>query len=83
MHFDRELKQDQNGDDVRLLHTSLMLFDLEVPSRERNQAHFGVGMRPQPVSNSGAQPTQVQRGSAAGAGRSQDGGKQCLRFVSP
>jgi hypothetical protein len=43
MNLDRELKQDEDGDDVRLLHTSLVLLDLEVPSRERNQARFGVG----------------------------------------
>jgi hypothetical protein len=43
MNFDRELKQDENGDDVRLLHTSLVLLDLEVPSRERNQVRFGIG----------------------------------------
>jgi hypothetical protein len=43
MNVYRELKQDENGDDVRLLHTSLLLLDPEVPSRERNQARFGVG----------------------------------------
>ena len=43
MHFDRELKKNQTGDDVRLLHMSLVLLDLEVPSCEGNQARFGVG----------------------------------------
>jgi hypothetical protein len=43
MHFDREVKQEENGDDVRLLHTFLALLDLEVPSHERHQAHFGGG----------------------------------------
>lgn len=43
MNFGRELNQDENRDDVCLLHTSLVLLDLEMPERERNQAPFGVG----------------------------------------
>ncbi len=43
MNLDRDLKQAENGDDVRFLHTSLMLLDLDVPSGERNDARFGIG----------------------------------------
>ncbi|HEX8951670.1 MAG TPA: Tc toxin subunit A, partial [Polyangia bacterium] len=43
MQFDRELKQEQHGDDIRILHASLDLLELEVPARERIQGHFGAG----------------------------------------
>lgn len=43
MIFDHELKQDESGDDIRLLHISLVLLDLDVPSGERADARFGIG----------------------------------------
>src|SRR5215472_13215100 len=39
--FERDLKLDVTGEDVRALHTALLLLDLPVPHSERSQARFG------------------------------------------
>ena len=66
MNFDRELKQDVSGDDVRHPHTSLVLLDLDVPSPERNiDLRFlhpvpeSLGIDAQPLTHPGDRATRI------------------------